>query len=137
MATQRPIGFWLKLVDELISAQFAATLEEHGITRRQWHLLSALQSSPAPLPELDAAVQAFVTDDESSEEHLSELVESEWVRIDADVYMLTDRGGVAVGRLLGVVQRHRNEMATGITDAEYDATLDVLERMARNLGWAG
>ena len=30
-----------------------------------------------------------------------------------------------------------NEMATGITDAEYDATLDVLERMARNLGWAG
>ncbi|MCU1534906.1 MAG: transcriptional regulator, partial [Glaciihabitans sp.] len=36
MADQRPIGFWLKLVDRMIDEQFAATIEEHGVTRRQW-----------------------------------------------------------------------------------------------------
>ena len=38
MENQRPIGFWLKLVDSLIDEQFASTLEEHGVTRRQWQL---------------------------------------------------------------------------------------------------
>ena len=34
MNATRPLGFWLKLVDSLIDEQFAATLEEHGVTRR-------------------------------------------------------------------------------------------------------
>ena len=29
---ERPIGFWLRLVDNLINEQFASTLDEHGVT---------------------------------------------------------------------------------------------------------
>jgi hypothetical protein len=36
MQAQRPSGFWLKLVDSLITEQFAASLEAHGVTRLQW-----------------------------------------------------------------------------------------------------
>lgn len=138
MATaQRPIGFWLRLLDAKIEEQFAATLEEHGLTRRQWQLMHVLTLGPAPLTELNRAVAPFLTadTDESSSEHLAELVESEWVRVDVDAYALTEHGQTAFGRLRDAVSRTRGTVTEGISTAEYDQTLDVLERMARNLGW--
>lgn len=137
MAAQRPIGFWLKLVDQLIDQQFGSTLEEHGITRRQWQLMNVLDGEPASLEVLDEAVAPFLDDDaqESSAEHLGELVESEWVRLEAGTYSLTERGTTSFGVLREVVGRNRDIVAQNISETEYAATLDVLERMARNLGW--
>ena len=47
MAANRPIGFWLRLVDGLINEQFDATVEEHGVTRRQWQIMNVLAEAPA------------------------------------------------------------------------------------------
>ena len=47
MADQRPIGYWLRLVDGLIDDQFAGTLDEHGVTRMQWQLLNVLARGQA------------------------------------------------------------------------------------------
>jgi DNA-binding MarR family transcriptional regulator len=136
MTTQRPIGFWLKLVDRLIDEQFAATLEEHGVTRRQWQLLNVLFRAPSTVEELDAAIAPFLeSSDESSAEHLSELVESGWVAATPTGYELTERGGLAFGRLADVVQSNREAATAGITQEQYDATLTTLETVARNLGW--
>ncbi|MGO1972762.1 MAG: MarR family winged helix-turn-helix transcriptional regulator [Propionibacteriaceae bacterium] len=134
---QRPIGFWLKLLDAKFDEQFAATLEEHGVTGRQWQLMNVLDLGAAPLTELNRAVAPFLDEGsaESSAEHLEELVESEWVRIEVDSYALTEQGQTAFGRLREVVTRTRGTVADGISSAEYEQTLDVLERMARNLGW--
>ncbi|GAA2105024.1 hypothetical protein GCM10009841_23500 [Microlunatus panaciterrae] len=139
MTAQRPLGFWLKLVDELINAQFSSTLDEHGVTRRQWQLMNVLVNGPATLAELDEAVAPFLDEatQESSAEHLGELVESEWVSRDNETYAMTERGITSFSRLREVVGRNRDTLSQGISEAEYDATLDVLERMARNLGWQG
>jgi hypothetical protein len=141
MTDQRPIGFWLKLVDRLIDEQFASTLEEHGVTRRQWQLLNLLAQGSSSLGTLDAALAPFLaaaTDDaaaESSSEHLTELVESDWVTGTPEAYTLTERGSTAFQRLADVVSENRTQVARGITDAEYLATVDVLQRVAGNLGW--
>lgn len=139
----RPIGFWLKLVDRLIDEQFAATLEEHGVTRRQWQLLNVLSREPATVEQLDAAVAPFLSagegdgEGESSAEHLSELIESAWVDATPSGYELTERGRAAFDRLAEVVDDLRNRMSEGLTREQYDETVVSLERMARNLGWAG
>jgi len=141
MTDQRPIGFWLKLVDRLIDEQFASTLEEHGVTRRQWQLLNVLSRGAATVEQLDAAVAPFLAsrgDDaapESSTEHLGELIDSAWVDSTAAGYELTERGEAAFRRLADVVAEQRTTIARGITDAEYLATVDVLSRVAHNLGW--
>lgn len=137
MAAQRPIGFWLKLVDELIDEQFAATLDEHGVTRRQWQLLNLLSKEPGDLAQLDAAVAPFLSgaSGETSSEHLAELVESEWVIYGNGIYEITDRGRTSFERLGEVVGRNRDTIGQGISQQQYDDTLAVLERMARNLGW--
>ncbi|MBU1586476.1 MAG: MarR family transcriptional regulator [Actinobacteria bacterium] len=137
MPTPRPIGFWLKLVDRMIDEQFASTLDEHGVTRRQWQLLNVLQQEPATEEQLDAAVAPFLSEeqDETSAEHLAELVDSGWVQLVASRYELLERGRTALERLSGVVAAQRTLITDGLTQQQYDDTLAVLERMARNLGW--
>lgn len=147
MTDQRPIGFWLKLVDKLIDEQFAATLDEHGVTRRQWQLLNVLAQSPSSVEQLDAAVAPFLESamdgaapdgvaPETSAEHLTELIESGWVDATSEAYELTDRGRGALERLTTVVTEQRTAVARGISDEEYRSAIDVLERMSRNLGWS-
>jgi len=139
MDTPRPIGFWLKLVDRLIDEQFASTLEEHGITRRQWQLLNVLSREPSTVEQLDAAVAPFLSADEqeSSAEHLTELIESGWVDATPTGYDVTERGRAAFERLTEVVATQRTVVAEGITAEQYEQTVAVLERMARNLGYEG
>ncbi len=138
MADQRPIGYWLKLVDNLIEKQFATTLDEHGVTRRQWQLLNVLARSHATIEQLDEAIAPFLDGAaESAAEHLSELIESAWVDATPDGYELTDRGRTAFATLAEVVTKQRAAVAQDIDEREYTATLSVLERMARNLGFTG
>jgi DNA-binding MarR family transcriptional regulator len=141
MPSPRPIGFWLKLVDRLIDEQFASTLEEHGVTRRQWQLLNVLSREPSTVAQLDAAVAPFLSpttdaaEPESSAEHLAELLDSAWLTLADDTYELTERGRAAFDKLADVVAVNRTAMTQGLTQEQYDETLTVLERMARNLGW--
>jgi DNA-binding MarR family transcriptional regulator len=138
MADQRPIGFWLRLVDRLIDEQFAKSLDEHGVTRRQWQLLNVLMKGRATLSELDAAISPFLDDEdgETAADHLAELVESEWVTIADGTYELTARGTGAFERLSTVVGAQRTALADGITEDDYRTTTATLERMAWNLGWS-
>jgi len=136
----RPLGYWLRLVDRLIDEQFATTLEEHGITRRQWQLMNVLAQAPASVAELDAAIAPFLAaateerERESSVEHLTELIESAWVDATPTGYELTVRGQAALERLAVVVAEQRTVITAGVTDAEYEQTVGVLQRVAANLG---
>jgi DNA-binding MarR family transcriptional regulator len=142
MTDQRPIGFWLTLVDRLITEQFAEALEEHGVTRRQWQLLTVLSRGGASVDELDSAIAPFLakateeTDAESSVEHLSELIESGWVDSTPTGYELTERGRVAYDKLAEVVEGNRSRATEGVSPEEYQAMVGTLERVARNLGWS-
>ena len=138
MADQRPIGFWLKLVDNLIDEQFAKTLDEHGVTRMQWQLLNVLARGAASVEMLDAAVAPFLIADgaTTSLDHLTELIESAWVDATPTGYELTERGHGALDRLTNVVAGQRTEMAAGVSEDEYLTTTRTLEQMARNLGWS-
>jgi hypothetical protein len=137
MADQRPIGYWLRLVDGLINDQFAHTLDEHGVTRMQWQLLNVLARGQATVEMLDAAVAPFLTaGDETTLDHLTELIESAWVDATPSGYELTERGHGALDRLTNVVAEQRTVMAAGVAESEYLTTTTTLERMARNLGWS-
>jgi hypothetical protein len=138
MADQRPIGYWLRLVDGLINDQFAHTLDEHGVTRMQWQLLNVLARGPASVEMLDAAVAPFLAaQGETTLDHLTELIESAWVDATPTGYELTERGHGALDRLTNVVTEQRTVMAAGVAETEYLTTTSTLERMARNLGWSG
>jgi len=134
----RTLAYWLALVDRLVERGFASALDEHGITRMQWRILTALGEGPATADELDAVLADLPAydDDATAAEQLAELAESGWVEA-ADAYRLTERGRVAHAHILDAVAELRTRTLSGITPEEEQATLALLERMARNLGWDG
>jgi predicted transcriptional regulator len=137
MADQRPIGYWLRLVENLINDQFSATLDEHGVTRIQWQLLNVLAAGDSTVMQLDAAVRGSLVaaGEQSSIDHLTELIESGWVDATQTGYELTERGHGARDRLSNVVAGQRTEMAAGVTPEDYLTSVRTLETIARNLGW--
>ncbi|MCY0905887.1 MarR family winged helix-turn-helix transcriptional regulator [Arthrobacter sp. H14-L1] len=137
MATQRPLGFWLKLVDGLINQQFDGLVEEHGVTRPQWQIMNVLAENPSSETELTNVLQPFFdsTVSVSAAEPVTELLESGWVEFDGERYSLTGLGHDSLLRLGEVVEHQREKITKNIPAEEYEAALDVLQRMARNLGW--
>lgn len=138
MNVKRPLGYWLKLVDSLIDEQFAATLEEHGVTRRQWQVLNLLEQQPATEAQLNAGLSPFFAspdEPQSLTEHLAELVESGWVTVLNGEYSITDRGHVSLLKLSELVEKIRTQFGQDLDGSEYDAVVETLEKIARNLGW--
>lgn len=134
---ERPLAFWLALVDRLVEEKFSAALEEHGVTRIQWRVLGVLASGPATGTDIEGALTDMPPepDGTSAAEELAELVDSGWVVSDGS-YAITERGAAAHDRLADVVDELRETLTTGLSEEEQAATAVALERMARNLGWA-
>jgi DNA-binding MarR family transcriptional regulator len=134
----RTLAYWLALVDRLVERGFAGALEEHGITRMQWRIMTALGESPATADQLDETLADLPAydDDATAAEQLGELVESEWVEA-ADAYRLTERGRAAHDHILDAVAELRTRVLTDISAEEEQTMIALLERMARNLGWDG
>ncbi len=137
MDPQRPIGFWLKLVDGLITQQFDAIVEEHGVTRRQWQIMNLLAESASTVEQISEDLKPFLAEEphETAAEQIDELIDSGWVGLDGEHYTLTDQGRASLEKIGEVVKQNRDQISAGIPEEEYEATLDVLQRMARNMGW--
>lgn len=134
----RTLAYWLALVDRLVERGFAGALEEHGITRMQWRIMTALGEGPATADQLDETLADLPAydDDATAAEQLGELVESGWVEA-ADAYRLTERGRAAHDHILDAVAELRTRVLTDISPGEEQTMIALLERMARNLGWDG
>jgi DNA-binding MarR family transcriptional regulator len=135
--SRHPIGFWLKLVDRLIDEGLDATVAGAGLTRRHWQVLNVLHERPASIDEIDARVSPFLNDDEpSTAPVLDELANDGWAARHGARFELTTTGARRYDELLGEVSRYRRSTIAGISDRDYTTAIDVLERMATNLGWS-
>jgi hypothetical protein len=137
VSTQRPIGFWLKLVDRLIDDRFDNALTEYDVSRRQWELLNLLSPGPATLVRLNQELEPYYDPDgyESASTHLEELIERGWVDVAFEYYELTGEGASNHAALHRLVAKNRSAGLEGVPDDEYRTTIIVLERIAKNLGW--
>ncbi len=137
-AQQRPIGFWLKLVDRLIDESLDGMLGQAGLTRRHWQVLNLLEQAPATLHQTDTQLAPFLDGGEpTTRPVLNDLHERGWLAwTDVGQATLTEAGRAAHTDLRQQVARGRARLTAGISSSQYAATIDVLRRMAVNLGWA-
>jgi DNA-binding MarR family transcriptional regulator len=130
----RPIGYWLKRLDRLIDARFENQLGEAGLSRRHWQLLNLLEDGPRSVPELQAELEPFLqgAPDELSEA-ISGLVTRGWANSQDNIVSLTETGQAQFGLVKAKVAELRQALMAGISPEEYQATIEVLARMATNL----
>lgn len=136
LTDRRPIGFWLKLVDRLIEDQLSAALSGWNLTRRHWQVLNVLQQGEASYEAIDERVRPFLAATEpSARPAVDDLIARDWAILSDGQVRITDQGAAEFSTLLTTVSSGRHALVAGISPEEYEATIAVLEQMARNLGW--
>jgi DNA-binding MarR family transcriptional regulator len=131
---ERPIGNWLKNLDRLIDAQCERQLGDAGLSRRQWQLINLLEDGPRSVPELHTELEPFLQDaPDDLQDALSGLVGRGWADSQDEIVALTEIGQAQFGLVKAKVAELRQTLMIGISAEEYQATIDVLIRMAANL----
>ncbi|MCR2808422.1 MULTISPECIES: hypothetical protein [unclassified Microbacterium] len=126
--TDRPLGYWLRTVDYLLSREFAAAFDGTGVTRRDWMLLNALSGDL----DLPAFADRFVR----KGKRLRGLEDRGWIEQTGDgTWVLTDQGQAARERLGEIVEGVRSRVAGAVSPEDFATTLASLEAIARELGW--
>ncbi|MEU2612138.1 MarR family winged helix-turn-helix transcriptional regulator [Micromonospora sp. NPDC007271] len=135
--TDKPIGYWLKHLHNLIEQQFDATLGDLGLDRRQWQILNVLASAPRSRGEIEQALAPFRPD--GVPHHVKfldgpdRLVMQGWVADDGDTLSLTEQGRAAHRRAAERVGETRQLLLHGLTPEQYAETVRILSVMAGNV----
>lgn len=126
-ADRRPLGYWLRIVDRLISREFAIALEAEGVSRRDWMLLNAV-SGDVDAPGLLARL-------ERRGKRLRRLEERGWLVRGDGGWQLTDEGRAAKDRLAEIVEGVRTKVSGAVSPEDWATLTASLEAIARELGW--
>lgn len=133
MGAPKPIGYWLKHLDNLLDEQFAATLAGLGVSRRDWQVLNTLSRGPAARQDLEAALAPFwATGEQDLARVLDGLHERGWTTA-GEPLALTDDGRDAHADLAQRIDETRGTLLNGLTREQYGETVRILSVMATNV----
>ncbi|MBD3943052.1 hypothetical protein IF188_15255 [Microbacterium sp. NEAU-LLC] len=125
---ERPLGYWLRTVDGLITRAFAEALDAEGVSRRDWMLLNVL-SGDVDAPGLAERLAR-------KGKRLRSVEDRGWVTQQGDgTWTLTDLGRAEKERIGTIVDSIRSRVADAIGDDSYTQLTASLEAIARELGW--
>ncbi|WP_017611676.1 MarR family winged helix-turn-helix transcriptional regulator [Nocardiopsis salina] len=131
--SQLPIGYWLKHLDRLIENDFDRILAAESLGRRHWQVLHSRHGGGARVAALDERLAPFLDEEEATVAPVAEqLRERGWVQGQGSL-SLTEAGTRAHGELFARVEQSRRRLSEGISEQEYRAAVNVLERMSANL----
>ena len=137
IAKHKPIGYWLKHADSVITEHIDRMLSENGFTRSRWQVLNIVyQAGTITRSGVLETMQTFI-DARQLEEIIEEFVEQGWLVKHGDQegaqLTLTEAGKAQRETLFEVQSEVRRRTMLGITEREYATVIDVLERMVSNL----
>ncbi|MEK8227808.1 hypothetical protein NKG05_19450 [Oerskovia sp. M15] len=140
---ERPVGYWLKLVDRLIDQSVDDVFLRTGLTRRHWQVLNMVRDGVSDATTVDSVLSPFTSRGRGPGRARRRGQRRDHRPADARL------GGPGRGRVGGhgrgsarVPRPARRglgragEACGGITREQYDRTIATLEQMARNLGWS-
>jgi len=137
MATPKPIGYWLKHLDNLMERQFQAALEDFALDRRHWQVLNVLYGGARSPAELEEALAPFWGDEGPGMEAVLHgddgLSPRGWIRRSDLVVGLSYEGYDAYQKIAARVEETRETILTGLSAEQYAETLRVLSVMASNI----
>lgn len=134
MTDNRPIGYWLKHLHNLLEEQFEATLSDLGLARREWQLLHTLAGGPRTAGALREALAPFAGEEGPNIDGvLAGLRSRGWTCGDESRLGLTEAGRSRHDEAAARVGETRKGLLNGLTGAQYAETVRVLSVMAANV----
>ncbi|WP_431798060.1 MarR family winged helix-turn-helix transcriptional regulator [Microbacterium kunmingense] len=124
----RPLGFWLRAADALISREVDTALAAHGSDRREWMVLNALAG--------DVDARGFRERLSRKPKMLRHLADRGLVAREGDDWTLTAEGRARRDLLAETVTGVRARVAGAVSPEDYRTTIASLEAIARELGFS-
>ena len=133
----KPIGYWLKHADEVITEHVDRVLSDNGFTRSRWQVLNTIyQAGTTTRSGVFDTMQTFI-DICQLDEIIDGFMEEGWLVKHGEgneAQLTLTAAGKAKRESIFELQREvRRRAMRGITEREYATVIDVLERMVRNL----
>ncbi|MHA4812337.1 hypothetical protein ACX0G9_29855 [Flavitalea flava] len=130
----KPIGWYLKEADALITRFFNSSLENSGITRSHWQVIKTIaDEGRLNKKEYYRRVNRFLTEQEL-EHILFSLLERGWLLLDKEDYFFTNTGKIEFERVETIQNQNREKMLAGTKPNDYYTTLTFLSLVIKNLG---
>lgn len=124
---ERPIGYWLRVVDRKLDDAMLELFADEGITRRDWRRLNVIAGTVD-----DARLRRKIA---AHPERLAPLVQRGWITDEPGAPRLTEEGEASYAALLERVTALRSRVAGAVSPDDFQTTLATLESVARELGW--
>jgi DNA-binding MarR family transcriptional regulator len=133
----KPIGYWLKHADNVITEHIDRVLSENGFTRSRWQVLNIVyQAGTITRSGVLDTMQTFI-EARQLDEIIEEFVEQGWVvehgEEEGAQLTLAEAGKAQRETIFELQSEVRRRTMQGITEREYATVIDVLERMVSNL----
>ncbi|MFI1332161.1 MarR family winged helix-turn-helix transcriptional regulator [Streptomyces sp. NPDC020845] len=138
----QPAAYWTGVAYESLIAFTRAQLAEFGFTQPQYWLLRNLSKNDISpnghgmtIAELQQAMSSYLRPEDDLEAAAAVLLERGWLTRDGEGRLwITESGDEARAGLKQHAPAIRDRIHHGIDDADYVATLKVLQQMIRNTG---
>lgn len=133
MEHSKPIGWYLKEADSLITAAFGNAFESFGLTRFHWQLLRNIADNgevytKAYYPQ----VARFITP-ETFQTIITSLQDRDWISVHNDACRFTVSGAGAFAEIEERQKHIREKMLEGTYPEDYAHTILFLDRIIQNL----
>ncbi len=134
----QPIGYWLKRADELLTKRIDDAQRATGLTRLGWQALNVVRDEhPARRDDLVNTLRPFA-DAAAVDAAVGELTARNLIAGSPSAgFALTPAGTELYEQALAAQILVRQEAMAGISDAEYAATVGMLQRLVENLTRSG
>ena len=134
----QPIGYWTGEAYRRIAGAIRKSLAAEGLTQPQWWTLNHVANGEWTRGSLVEKLAPFSANEQGLEvdEELDGLLERGWVTHDASTekLSLTTTGEEHRQRAWERNRATHRAMLDGVSDAEYDDCISVLQRVVGNLG---
>ncbi|WP_212005203.1 MarR family winged helix-turn-helix transcriptional regulator [Chitinophaga sp. HK235] len=133
MENLKPIGWYLKEADSLITATFNSTFESMDLTRFHWQVLKNISTHGSiSLNEYYPQVARFITP-ETLQEIVDMLTTRGWITFQDNICRFTHTGAEAFADMAARQQKVQEKMLEGTRPEDYTHTILFLDKIIQNL----
>ncbi|MEU1073039.1 MULTISPECIES: MarR family transcriptional regulator [unclassified Streptomyces] len=135
----QPIGYWAREAASLVIGGLRTALAVEDLTQPYWWALNHIAGAPGhwTRASLTAKLTPFDDQDTDFDAVFTDLASRGWTAETDGTLVLTDAGEAGRLRAHDRNAKVHTRMRTGVDDAAYAATIDVLRRVVANLGGNG
>lgn len=133
MDNSRPIGYWVKQLDELIERTLDQALEPFGLRRRHWQTLNLIAAGKRRSVDVNAGIAPFLEPSDRAESLLDDLTATGWLEHTDDSFDFTDSGRSRFEMAHQAVTTSRTRASEGLSRSDYEITVATLQTMCQNL----